>query len=204
MSLQTHKSFVRLRKQIEDILDGNWEACDCQTINTVKAQNSKDIVKIVHLLSVVQPQCYVINVTNSVRSLHSVDTLQKWHYSDAETANCGIKSYFFSLCLKKYSCSFITFRLNHWWQMDYFNDVFHTFLCLDCVIYLAVNGTVTRLPVFIQNMLHYYYYYNLYLTRKEKFTEITISFAGVTWPRWAAQVYKYITNNNNTINNKIR
>ncbi len=110
---------------------------------------------------------------------------------------------FFSY-LKKYSCSFITFRLNHWWQMDYFNDVFHTFLCLDCVIYLAVNGTVTRLPVFIQNMLHYYYYYNLYLTRKEKFTEITISFAGVTWPRWAAQVYKYITNNNNTINNKIR
>ncbi len=171
--------------------------------NTVKAQNSKDIVKIVHLPSVVQPPCYVINVTNSVRSLHSVDTLQKWHYSDAEETNCRIKSYFFSLCLKKYSCSFITFRLNHWWQMDYFNDVFHTFLCLDSVIYLAVNGTVTRLPVFIQNMLNYYYH-NLYLTRKEKFTEITISFVGVTWPRWAAQVYKYITNNNNTINNKIR
>ncbi len=27
--------------------------------------------------------------------------------------------------------------------MDYFDDVFHTFLGLDSVIYLAVNGTVT-------------------------------------------------------------
>ncbi len=38
--------------------------------------------------------------------------------------------------------------------MDYFEDVFHTFLCLDSVIYLAVNGTVTSLPVFIQNILN--------------------------------------------------
>ncbi len=37
--------------------------------------------------------------------------------------------------------------------MDYFDDVFHTFLGLDSVIYLAVNGTVTRLPVFIQKKL---------------------------------------------------
>ncbi len=45
-------------------------------------------------------------------------------------------------------------RLNHWWQMDYFDDAFHTFLGLDSVIYLAVNGTVTSLPVFIQNILN--------------------------------------------------
>ncbi len=38
--------------------------------------------------------------------------------------------------------------------MDYFNDAFHTFLGLDSVIYLAVNGRVTSLPVFIQNMLN--------------------------------------------------
>ncbi len=38
--------------------------------------------------------------------------------------------------------------------MDYFGDVFHTFLGLDSVIYLAVNGTVTNLPVFIQNILN--------------------------------------------------
>ncbi len=38
--------------------------------------------------------------------------------------------------------------------MDYFDDVFHTFLGLDSVIYLAVNGTVTSLPVFIQNILN--------------------------------------------------
>ncbi len=36
--------------------------------------------------------------------------------------------------------------------MDYFDDAFHTFLGLDSVIYLAVNGTVTNLPVFIQNI----------------------------------------------------
>ncbi len=38
--------------------------------------------------------------------------------------------------------------------MDYFGDVFHTFLGLDSVIYLAVNGTVKSLPVFIQNILN--------------------------------------------------
>ncbi len=38
--------------------------------------------------------------------------------------------------------------------MDYFDDAFYTFLCLDSVIYLAVNGTVTSLPVSIQNILN--------------------------------------------------
>ncbi len=38
--------------------------------------------------------------------------------------------------------------------MDYFEDGFHTFLGLNSVIYLAVNGTVTSLPVFIQNILN--------------------------------------------------
>ncbi len=56
---------------------------------------------------------------------------------------------------KKCSRCFIKFRLNHWWQMDYFDDVFHSFLGLDSVIYLAVNGTITSLPVFIQNILHF-------------------------------------------------
>ncbi len=50
MSFQTRKSFVL------DILDENWEACDCpidcQVNNSVKAQKS---IKIVHLPSVVQP-----------------------------------------------------------------------------------------------------------------------------------------------------
>ncbi len=38
--------------------------------------------------------------------------------------------------------------------MDYSDDVFYTFLGLDSAIYLAVNGTVTSLPVFIQNILN--------------------------------------------------
>ncbi len=55
---------------------------------------------------------------------------------------------------KKYSCRFIKFRLNHWWQMDYSDDVVHTFLGLDSGIYLVVNGRVTSLLVFIQNILN--------------------------------------------------
>ncbi len=38
--------------------------------------------------------------------------------------------------------------------MEYPGDAFHTFLDLDSVIYLAVNGKVTSLPVFIQNILN--------------------------------------------------
>ncbi len=51
---------------------------------------------------------------------------------------------------KKCSRCFIKFR----WRMDYSKDVFHTFLGIDSVIYLAVNETVTNLPVFIQNILN--------------------------------------------------
>ncbi len=36
--------------------------------------------------------------------------------------------------------------------MEYPGDAFHTFLDLDGVIYLAVNGTVTTLPVIVQNI----------------------------------------------------
>ncbi len=38
--------------------------------------------------------------------------------------------------------------------MDYFDDVFHAFLGLNSVIYLVVNGTVTSLLVYIQNILN--------------------------------------------------
>ncbi len=58
------------------------------------------------------------------------------------------------LALKDVLILVLFFSLNHWWQMDYFGDGFYTFLCLDSVNYLAVNGTVTSLPVFIQNILN--------------------------------------------------
>ncbi len=38
--------------------------------------------------------------------------------------------------------------------MNYLDDAFHTFLDLNSVIYLAVNGTVTSLTVFIWNILN--------------------------------------------------
>ncbi len=71
------------------------------------------------------------------------------HWQRDRETNCWINviiSIFFAY--KKYSRRFIKFRLNHWWQMDYFEDVFYTFLCLDSVIYLAVNGTDTSFPGF--------------------------------------------------------
>ncbi len=39
--------------------------------------------------------------------------------------------------------------------MEYPGDAFHTFLDLDSAIYLAVNETVTSLPVFIQNIWNF-------------------------------------------------
>ncbi len=38
--------------------------------------------------------------------------------------------------------------------MEYPGDAFHTFLDLDSVFYFTVNGTVTRLPVLIQNIFN--------------------------------------------------
>ncbi len=38
--------------------------------------------------------------------------------------------------------------------MDYFDDVFDTFMDLDSALYYAVNGIITSLPVFIQNILN--------------------------------------------------
>ncbi len=55
--------------------------------------------------------------------------------------------YLYFLCVQKYSRRFIKFRLNHWCQMEYPGDAFDYFL--NSVSYLAVNGTVTSLPVFI-------------------------------------------------------
>ncbi len=48
-----------------DILDEDWEACncpiDCQVNNVFMAQKSiKNFVKIVHLPSVVQSECYEV------------------------------------------------------------------------------------------------------------------------------------------------
>ncbi len=50
--------------------------------------------------------------------------------------------------------------------MDYSEDAFHTFLDLDSAIYYAVNGIVTSLPVFIQNIL------NCVLKTNEAFTSL--------------------------------
>ncbi len=82
------------------------------------------------------------------RSLRFVANLQKWRYGDAETEkNCWKKVIFIFFAYKLYSRHIIKFTLNHWWQMDYPDDAFHTFLGLDSVNCFAVNGTVKSLPV---------------------------------------------------------
>ncbi len=48
--------------------------------------------------------------------------------------------------------------------MEYPGDAFHTIMDLDSAIYLAVNGTVTSLLVFIQDIL------NCVLKTNEAFT----------------------------------
>ncbi len=68
----------------------------------------------------------------------------KWRYG-AELLNKVVILVLFPY--KKYSHRFITLRLNHWWQMEYPDNVFHTFLDLDSGNYLAVNGTVTSLLI---------------------------------------------------------
>ncbi len=69
---------------------------------------------------------------------------------------------------KNYSRRFITSWLNYWWQMKYSGDAFHTFMDLDSAIYLAVNGTVTSLPVFIQNILNCFLKTNKAFTGSER------------------------------------
>ncbi len=92
-------------------------------------------------------------IQKSVCILRSVDNLENGATvmrRDREEMNWWKKKSLFLFSLRtKSSRRFIKFRLNQWWHMDYPDDAFHTFLDLDSVNYLAVNGTVTSLPVSI-------------------------------------------------------
>ncbi len=76
------------------------------------------------------------------------------HRGDVTVPNCWIKSLLLFYFRTKSIRRFITLWLNHWWQMKFSGDAFHTFMDLDSAIYYAVNGTVTSLSVFIQNILN--------------------------------------------------
>ncbi len=65
----------------------------------------------------------------------------RWHRWD-KLLN---KVVFFFFAYKKYSHRFITLRLNHWWQMDYSDNVFYTFLCLDSVNCFGSQVTASRI-----------------------------------------------------------
>ncbi len=70
--------------------------------------------------------------------------------------------------------------------MEYSGDIFHTFLNLGSGIYLAVNGTVTSFPVFIQNIL------NCVLKTNEAFT--CLERHGGKWKTKILYPFKHSTN----------
>ncbi len=110
-----------------------WPCIDSNTSDTFKAQKgSKNIVK-----GLLHSKMKIVSLIINPMSFQTcISFVRLWNTQ------------------KKYSHRFIKFRLNHWWLMDYFDDVFHTFLGLVNTIYLAVNVTVTSLPVFIHNILN--------------------------------------------------
>ncbi len=149
---------------MKDILDENREVCDCpidcQVNNTVKAQKSmKDIVKIIHLPSVVQSECYeATRILFVNKENKNYDFTQQFHVTVAPFWRESIRwtqTAYAVLCQPHHTDTLFSFKSKRKWQMDYFDNVFHTFLGLDSVIYLSVNGTVTSLPVFIQNILNW-------------------------------------------------
>ncbi len=94
--------------------------------------------------SVLAPHRYVVFV--QIKRIFS-KMATRWRRGD-ELLN----SLFF-FAYKKYSCSLITLRLSHWWQMDYFDNVFYAFLNLTVLIVWQSMG-VTSLPLFIPNILN--------------------------------------------------
>ncbi len=82
-----------------------------------------------------------------------------WKASKTETERKRINSwikllFLFSICTKKYSHSFIKWRLNHWCHMDYFTDVLATFLGLEHVSCIVICR-VRKLSDFIKNIVIY-------------------------------------------------
>jgi len=84
--------------------------------------------------------------------------------------------------------------------MEYSGDAFHTFLDLDSVIYLAVNGTVTSLPVFIQNILNCVLKTNKVL---QLWNDMGLS-EKLTFLFWGGGVVLLILNNTININNNCK
>ncbi len=92
-----------------------WNLRDTTTFKAQKGR--KEIVKIVHVTSV--------HASWFVKLASKTDTEEK------KSLNKVIIFIFFAH--KKYSCSFIKLRSNHWCHLDFFKDVLTTFLGLEFV-----------------------------------------------------------------------
>ncbi len=77
---------------------------------------------------------------------------------------------------KMYTRSLFTLWLKHWWQMDYFDDVFHTFLGRDSVIYLGVNGTVIPFLNYLKLCFE---------------DELSFCGFGTTWGKWLMTKFSF-------------
>ncbi len=95
---------------------------------------------------------------NSVCTLRPSDVLQNGAMliqRDREETNCWIHVFVYFLCVQKVFSSLHKIHIEPLMTDGTIQTIcFYTFLCLNSVIYLAVNGTVTSLPVFIQNILN--------------------------------------------------
>ncbi len=68
MSFQTRKSVVHFKNTIEDILDESQEACDCP-IECQVIKSMKDIIKIVHLPSVIKSEKSIFYLSLCTKSV---------------------------------------------------------------------------------------------------------------------------------------
>ncbi len=87
-----------------------------------------------------------------------------WHRGDVTVPNCWITSLFLFYFRTKVFSSLHSIMIEPLMADGVFWRCFSYFMDLDSAIYLAVNGTVTSLPVFIQNIL------NCVLKTNEAFT----------------------------------
>ncbi len=78
--------------------------------------------------------------------------------------------------------------------MDYSDNVFHSFLGLDSENCLAVNGTVTILPVFIQNILNLFYFYFNFLSSEMAVQPKNLNLLGhnLAWPEHLQPINRLI------------
>ncbi len=113
--------------------------CRQHVADTFKAQKGcKNIDKIIHVISVLQPYEATRILSVPVNCPECVST-------DTELYTFFNKRIFVFFVHKSYSCSFIKLRLNQWCYVEYFINFLTSFLGLGCGSCVALH-TALRFP----------------------------------------------------------